>query len=206
MTHRLNPLTPARRILALLAGGWLVLGEMQTGCATTQPPPTAAPQPSAQSNYGAPAPAHNAAPQPTPETSRQLDQLVAPIALYPDSLVAQVLAAATYPSQVVDADRYVQSYRGVPPDQMAQMVDQQPWDPSVKALAAFPSVLSNMDRNLDWTTQLGNAYYNQPQDVMSAVQADRQQAYESGKLRSTPQLNVVYQPADIEIEPANPAV
>ena len=136
----------------------------------------------------------------------QLNQLVAPIALYPDSLVAQVLAASTYPSQVVDADRFVQSYRNVPPDQLAQMVNQQPWDPSVKALSAFPSVLSNMDRNLDWTTQLGNAYYNQPQDVMSAVQVDRQEAYRAGRLRSTPQLAVAYSPSYIDIEPANPEV
>jgi hypothetical protein len=136
----------------------------------------------------------------------KLNELVAPIALYPDSLVAQVLAAATYPTQVVDADRFVQSNQGASPDQMAQMVNGQSWDPSVKALTAFPSVLSNMDKNLDWTTQLGNAYYNQPQDVMNAVQVLRQQAYQAGHLRSTPQLNVAYAPDDIQIEPANPAV
>jgi hypothetical protein len=136
----------------------------------------------------------------------QLDQLVAPVALYPDSLVAQVLAAATYPSQVADAERFVESYRSYPPDQLAQMANQQPWDPSIKALTAFPSVLDNMNRNLDWTTQLGNAYYNQPQDVMSAVQADRQQAWASGHLRPTPQLAVTYAPDDIVIAPANPAV
>ena len=136
----------------------------------------------------------------------QLNQLVAPIALYPDSLVAQVLAAATYPTQIVDADRFVQSNQGAPPDQLAQMVNSQPWDPSVKALTAFPTVLANMDRNLDWTTQLGNAYYNQPQDVMSAVQAMRQEAYQRGDLRSTPQQEVTYAPSDIEIAPVNPAV
>ncbi|HLJ77659.1 MAG TPA: DUF3300 domain-containing protein [Acidobacteriaceae bacterium] len=192
----------AKRGIALgLAGLMLPLG---TGIAFGQEAP---PPPDQQMDQGPPPDDQGPPPQQWNTLAPdQLDQLVAPIALYPDSLVAQVLAAATYPSQVVDADRYVQSYRGVPPDQLAQMVNQQPWDPSVKALAAFPSVLSNMDRNLDWTTQLGNAYYNQPQDVMSAVQADRQQAYASGKLRSTPQLNVVYQPADIEIEPANPAV
>lgn len=136
----------------------------------------------------------------------QLNQLVAPVALYPDSLVAQVLAASTYPTQVVDADRFVQANAGASPDQMSQMVNGQPWDPSVKALTAFPSVLSNMDKNLDWTTQLGNAYYNQPQDVMNAVQSMRQQAYQSGHLRTTPQLDVTYAPGDIVIAPVNPAV
>jgi hypothetical protein len=176
------------------------------------PPDQAAPQ--ADQNQAAP-PADDAAPPPpdaappqqwTTLSPDQLNQLVAPIALYPDSLVAQVLAAATYPNQVSDADRFVQSNQGAAPAQLAQMANSQPWDPSVKALAAFPSVLDNLNKNLDWTTQLGNAYYNQPQDVMSAVQTDRQQAYDSGKLRSTPQLAVNYQPSDIVIQPANPAV
>jgi hypothetical protein len=136
----------------------------------------------------------------------QLSQLVAPIALYPDSLVAQVLAASTYPTQVVEADRFVQSQGGAPPDQIAQMVNGQNWDPSVKALVAFPSVLANMDKNLDWTTQLGNAYYNQPQDVMNSVQTLRQQAYSAGHLQSSPQLAVTYAPGDIVIAPSNPAV
>jgi hypothetical protein len=136
----------------------------------------------------------------------QVDQLVAPIALYPDSLVAQVVAGATYPTQVVDADRFVKQNQGVPPDQLAQMVNGQPWDPSIKALTAFPTVLANMDQNLDWTTQLGNAYYNQPQDVMDAVQAMRQEAYQRGDLRNTPQEDVNYAPGNIVIEPANPAV
>ena len=136
----------------------------------------------------------------------ELDQLVAPIALYPDALVAQVLAAATYSSQVVEADRFVQRNRGLALEQLARMVDMQPWDPSVKALTAFPSVLANLDRNLDWTNRLGNVYYNQPQDVMVAVQTMRQRAYAAGTLRPTPQETVVYQPNDIVIQPINPAV
>ncbi|HTW80694.1 MAG TPA: DUF3300 domain-containing protein [Terracidiphilus sp.] len=147
---------------------------------------------------------------PRPEYSQlsydQLDQLVAPIALYPDALVAQILAAATYSPQVVEADRFVQRNADVPPAELARMADAQPWDPSVKALVAFPSVLSQLDRNLDWTTRLGNAYYNQPQDVMAAVQAMRGRAYVAGTLRSTPQQTVVYAPADIVIRPVNPAV
>ncbi len=169
----------------------------------------APPPPPPDQSQGAPPPDQDQGPPPQQYSSLspdQLAQLVAPIALYPDSLVAQVLAAATYPTQIVDADRFVQSNQGAPPDQLSQMVDGQPWDPSVKALTAFPSVLSNMDKNLDWTTQLGNAYYNQPQDVMSAVQADRQQAYNSGQLRSSQQEEVTYAPSDIVIAPANPAV
>ncbi len=141
-----------------------------------------------------------------PLSPDQLDQLVAPVALYPDALLAQVLAASTYPTQVMDADRWMQSYQGYPPDQVAQMANGMPWDPSVKSLTAFPSVLNDLASNLNWTSQLGNAYYNQPQDVMEAVQAMRQQAYDSGYLRSTPQMYVNYSPAYISIMPANPSV
>ena len=88
----------------------------------------------------------------------QLDQLVAPIALYPDSLVAQILAASTFPNEIADADAFVQQHPGVPPDQMGQMIDSLNWDPSVKALIAFPTVLANLDKNINWTSQLGNAY------------------------------------------------
>lgn len=152
--------------------------------------------------------AQEAAPRPEYDqlTYDQMNQLVAPIALYPDALVAQILAAATYSPQVVEADRFVQRNPGVPPAELARMADSQPWDPSVKALVAFPSVLSQLDRNLDWTTRLGNAYYNQPQDVMAAVQTMRGRAYAAGTLRSTPQQTVVYAPADIVIHPVNPAV
>jgi hypothetical protein len=136
----------------------------------------------------------------------QLDQLVAPIALYPDALVAQILAASTYPSQVADADHFVQANQGLPPDQLGQMANGMNWDPSVKALVAFPSVLANLDRNLNWTTALGNAYYNQPQDVMSAVQDMRQRAYAAGNLRSGQQMAVDYEPGNIVIAPVNPAV
>ncbi|HEX5233940.1 MAG TPA: DUF3300 domain-containing protein [Silvibacterium sp.] len=141
-----------------------------------------------------------------PLAPEQLDQMVAPIALYPDALVAQILAASTYPTQVADADHFLQSNQGAPPDQLANMANGMNWDPSVKALIAFPSVLANLDRNFDWTTQLGNAYYNQPQDVMAAVQDMRQRAYASGNLRSTSQIAVDYQPGDIIIAPANPNV
>ena len=141
-----------------------------------------------------------------PLPPQTIDQLVAPIALYPDSLVAQVLAGATYPAQLASAEQFVNQYQGMSPDQLAQMADQQPWDPSVKALVAFPQVLSNLNQNIQWTTQLGNAYYNQPQDVMNAVQQMRQRAYDAGNLRSNQQLAVEYNPGAIVIEPASPSV
>ena len=97
------------------------------------------------------------------QTPEQLQQLVAPIALYPDSLVAQILAASTFPEQVVEVDRWVQARTDLKGDALGQAVDQQPWDPSIKALTAFPSVLGNMDKNLSWTSSLGDAYYNQQQ-------------------------------------------
>jgi uncharacterized membrane protein YgcG len=140
------------------------------------------------------------------QTPEQLQQLVAPIALYPDSLVAQILAASTFPEQVVEADRWVQSNPDLKGDALAQAVDQQSWDPSVKALTAFPSVLGNMDKNLSWTSSLGDAYYNQEQDVMDAVQEMRRRAQQAGNLNSTPQQTVTTQDSDIDIEPANPDV
>jgi len=135
-----------------------------------------------------------------------LDQLVAPIALYPDSLVAQVLTASTYPQQVNDADAWSQQNAGLPPQQRADIANGMPWDPSVKALTAFPSVLDNMARNNSWTSALGNAYYNQPGDIMNAVQAARVQAQQAGYLRSTPQQRVYYDGPQILIAPVNPAV
>lgn len=135
-----------------------------------------------------------------------LDQLVAPVALYPDSLVAQILTASTYPQQVSDADAWSQQNAGMPPQQRADIANGMPWDPSVKALTAFPTVLDNMARNANWTSSLGNAYYNQPGDVMNAVQAARVQAQQAGYLRTTPQERVVYEGGLITIVPVNPGV
>ena len=135
----------------------------------------------------------------------QLNQLVAPIALYPDALVAQVLTAATYPQQVADANNWMQQTGNMPPEQLAAAADTMPWDPSVKALTAFPSVLSNMARNYNWTAALGNAYYNQPGDVMNAIQAMRMRAQEAGNLRSDDHYRVGYNDGLVVIEPMNPA-
>src|SRR5882724_9360258 len=98
--------------------------------------------------------------QAAPQPSEQEQQLVAPIALYPDSLVAQILAASTNPTEVVEAWRWMQQHSGLQGPQLADAVDPQPWDPSVKALTQFPSVLDNMNRNLNWTSALGDAYLN----------------------------------------------
>lgn len=136
----------------------------------------------------------------------QLDQLVAPIALYPDSLVAQILTASTYPDQVADANRWSQQNIGLPPDQRAAIANGMAWDPSIKALTAFPSVLDNMARNYSWTQQLGNVYYNQPGDLMNAVQAMRFQAQQAGRLVTTPQQRVYSENGEILIAPVNPAL
>jgi hypothetical protein len=142
-----------------------------------------------------------------PELSaRELQQLVAPIALYPDALVAQILAAATYPTQIVEADRWTQRHSNLKGDELAKEVDKQDWDPSVKALAQFPSVLENMDKNLSWTSSLGEAYTNEPEDVTNAVQDMRQQAQKAGHLNSNEQERVTTQGNTIVIEPANPEV
>jgi hypothetical protein len=151
------------------------------------------------------APAENAAaPAYTQQTAEQLQQLVAPIALYPDSLVAQILAGSTFPEQVVEADRWVQAHPDLKGEDLGKAVDEQPWDPSVKALTAFPSVLGNMDKNLSWTSSLGDAYYNQQKDVMDAVQVMRKKAQDAGNLKTTPQQTVAAQDSNITIEPADP--
>jgi uncharacterized membrane protein YgcG len=146
------------------------------------------------------------APPHSEQTPDQLQQLVAPIALYPDSLVAQILAASAFPEQVVEADRWLQAHPDLKGDALGQAVDPQPWDPSVKALTAFPSVLGNLDKNLSWTSSLGDAYYNQQQDVMDAVQVMRQRAQAAGNLRSTPHQTVEDQDSSIVIQPASPDV
>jgi hypothetical protein len=139
-------------------------------------------------------------------SGQDLQQLLAPIALYPDGLVAQVLAGSTYPTQVVDADRWVRQNQNLKGEQLAAAADKQPWDPSVKALIQFPSVLSNMSQNLSWTSALGDAYFNDPQGVLSAIQALRKDASNAGNLKSTQEQTVTTQGQTITIEPANPEV
>lgn len=142
-----------------------------------------------------------------PVSPDQLTQLVAPIALYPDNLVAQILAASTYPAQVASAAQWMRSMGNASPEQIAPAADAQSnWDPSVKALTAFPQVLEWLAGNLQWTTSLGNAYYNQPQDVMQTIQVMRQRAEEAGNLQNTPQEEVTQDQGAIDIAPTNPQV
>jgi Protein of unknown function (DUF3300) len=137
------------------------------------------------------------------QTSNQLQQLVAPIALYPDALVAQILAAATYPDQIVEADRWVQQHTDLKGEQLGQAVDQESWDPSVKALAQFPAVLGNLDKNLSWTSSLGDAYVNQQQDVLNAVQVMRQRAESAGNLQTNDHEKVSKHGKTIVIDPVD---
>ncbi len=152
--------------------------------------------------------AQNQAPPPAPAqlTPEQLQELVAPIALYPDALVAQILAASAYPTQIVEAQRFLQQNPNLQGQTLGDAVNQQAWDPSVKALTQFPSVLANMDKNLSWTSELGDANVNQPQDVMDAIQFMRQKAEQAGNLKSTPQETVANQGGTVVIQPANPQV
>ena len=170
-----------------------------------QQPDAQGPYPDSRRAY--PEPGYGQASAPAqPLHAVQLEQLVAPIALYPDTLVAQVLAASTYPGQVVDADHWRQTQGYASPDEIVAGADVQNWDPSVKGLTAFPQVLGQMDRNLQWTTDLGNAYYNQPQDVLEAVQLMRRRAQAAGTLQSAPQQAVHYDHGYIELMPVNPQV
>ena len=144
---------------------------------------------------------------PAPQSAEQIQALVAPIALYPDALVAQVLSAATFPDQVALAQNWLQEHKNLSGEKLMKEVDKQDWDPSVKALAAFPSVLDNMAKNLAWTSQLGEVYHFQAKDVMEAVQTLRAKAKASGNLKSSSQITVVQQsPSTIVIEPANPQI
>jgi len=146
---------------------------------------------------------NNAAPaQAVQQNPEQLQQLVAPIALYPDALLAQILPAATYPEQIVEAEQWMEQHKGLQGQQLAQEVDKQSWDASVKALAQFPLVLANMSRNLAWTSELGDAYLNQQQDLTQAVQTMRERARQAGNLNTTPQQKVQTKGKTIVVEPA----
>ena len=161
--------------IAVLALGWSV-ATMDSQAQTPVPPP---------------------APMYQPLADAQLDQLLGPIALYPDPLIAEILPAATLPTQIVLADRYVGA--GGDPGQ----IDQQPWDPSVQALARYPSVLKWMDDNLNWTTELGQAFLNQETDVIRSLQRLRTSAYNLGNLQSTPQQQVIDDGGEIDIDPVD---
>ncbi len=164
---------------------------------------------SSQTIYGFQVPASDTA-NPTdtaPQSASDLEALVAPIALYPDSLVAQVLTASTFPDQVAIAEYWLQQNSSLTGSALMAAVNKQSWDPSVKALTEFPSVLDNMSKNLTWTSSLGEAYHNQQAEVMTAIQTLRAQAKAKGTLKSSSQITVVEQsPQVIVIQPANPQI
>jgi hypothetical protein len=139
-----------------------------------------------------------------PQPSRKVEELVAPIALYPDVLVAQILAAATQPAEVVHAALWLENHRDASAFELAQAVDGQPWDASIKALTLFPDVLAAMNRDRAWTTALGEAFAADPADVLGAVQAMRRKARAAGELASSSEQRVVAWSDRILIEPTNP--
>ena len=171
---------------------------------------TMTPDTGAQEQQAAPANSSGYTGQGAPLSTQELNSLVAPIALYPDALVAQILSAATYPDQVAAAEYWMQENKNLTGSALMQDVNKQSWDPSVKALTQFPSVVSNMAQNISWTLQLGDAYHNQAQEVMAAIQTLRKQAQAAGNLKSTPQQTVTTQTQGntkvIVIQPANPQI
>jgi hypothetical protein len=176
------------------------------GAQTPAPPaPATAPAPATP-----PAAASGATDQSDKFSQEQLDQLVAPIALYPDSLFAQVLMAATYPIDIVQADRWVKANPNLKEKALEDALQKQPWDPSVKALCAAPQVLTMMSEKLDWTQKLGDAFLGQQEDVMKTAQALRAKAVSQGSLKDSKEQKVVTEKIEsttvIKIEPTNPEV
>ena len=139
-------------------------------------------------------------------TQQELDQMLAPIALYPDSLLSQILMASTYPLEVVEAARWSRANPNLKGDEAVRAVEQNTWDPSVKSLVAFPQILQMMDEKLGWTERLGDAFLSQQALVMDTVQNLRQKAYAAGNLKSTDQVRVEQQGQTIVIEPTRPEV
>ncbi len=199
-----------RRSLTVLKGilpvGLLLSGSAISAFAQQRPlPPPVAPPPDS-----------TAAQQPPQVLSQQqLDNLVAPLALYPDPLLSQVLAASTYPLEVIEAQQWVRQAGNLRGQELIDAAKQQNWDPSVQALVAFPDVLSMLTRDIRWTRALGDAFLNQQADVMTAIQTMRASARANGRLQSTPQQQVTVeqnpdpQYADqqaIAIQPTDPQV
>lgn len=192
--------TELKRVLACVVSFALMMSAGTDGRAFSQTP---------ESKTSSSAPASYTG-QGTPLTIGEIDSLVSPIALYPDALVAQVLAAATFPDQIAVANYWLQQNKSLKGNALMQAVDKQSWDPSIKALTQFPSVLNDLAQNLTWTSQLGEAYHTQGSEVMSAVQTLRKQAQAAGNLKTTPQQTVKTQTQNGEpviiIQPTNPQV
>src|SRR6202030_465469 len=197
---------PKHRVFssALALAILIATSPMFDGCSRGDSEPSPAPSPQVQPSTSAtmtptaPSPAAAAeppGPPPGAATAQELQELVSPIALYPDVLVAQILAASTYPPQVEEANQWLKEHPNLSSDQLAAEVNPRPWDPSVKSLTQFPPVLQTMSDNLAWTSALGEAYYNQPADVLNAIQTLRKMAMDAGTLKSTPQQQVEVQAA-----------
>jgi hypothetical protein len=180
----------------------ILLSELVAFSAAAQYTPPPPPPPPSTSQSASPAPA----PGPT-FSEQQLDRLVAPIALYPDPLLAQVLTAATYWNEIPDAAAWANQHSYLKGDALADAIraDNVDWDPSVIALLPFPSVLNMMAQDLTWTQQLGEAVLTQRSAVMDAVQRMRTRAFKYGYLRSNPYCSVIYTGGYVEILPVNPA-
>lgn len=197
LVGRKNPFAAVALLFSLVALIALQAAAQQQDQYTPPPPPPSA-------NQSAPPPA--AAPGPL-LGPKQLDTLVARIALYPDPLLAQVLAASTYPDQIPDANNWANEHGNLTGDALANAIreDNLQWDPSVLALLPFPSVLNIMAQDSTWTQQLGNAVLAQRADVMDAVQRDRKKAHQYGYLQTSPYDSVVDSGGYVEILPVNPA-
>jgi hypothetical protein len=200
---------------------WLILPVLNQSCAGGGPeshvqgPAQGPAQTPAQSpaKTAAQPPATNPAQSPAPFAPEELEALVAPIALYPDPVLSQVLMASTYPLEVVHAARWVKANPNVKGDAAVKAVQNQPWDTSVKSMVAFPQILEPMSDKLDWTQKLGDAFLAQQKEVLAAVQRLRARAQESGNLKSNEQQKVIVEPVAaggqttiVRIEPANPEV
>ena len=177
--------TPAARLLNFFLAAMLVA---TTAFSQETPPPP---------SYPPPQPAF---------TQAELDQMLAPIALYPDQLLSQILMASTYPLEVVEAARWSRANPNLRGEDAVNAFASQPWDPSVKSLLAFPQILSMMDERLDWTRRLGDAFLAQEPQVMATIQALRAKAYQAGNLRSTDQMQVTDDGGTIVVQPANPQI
>jgi hypothetical protein len=146
--------------------------------------------------------------QPVYFTEQELSQMLAPIALYPDALLSQILMASTYPLEVVMANRWAAEHKGLKEDALALALEEQPWDPSVKSLVNFPQILDMMNQKLEWTQRLGDAFLAQQEDLMSTVQRLRERAAKEGNLKTTREQKVIVEQGTrtIIIEPADPVV
>ena len=170
-------------------------------------PPQQEPAQQETPQQDAPVPQQNVPRQSRPAfTQQELDQMLAPIALYPDSLLSQILMASTYPLEVIEAARWSKANPNLKGDQAVQAVAENTWDPSVKSLVAFPQILMMMDEKLNWMERLGDAFLAQQQEVMDTVQSLRQKASDAGNLKSNDQIRVDQQGQSIVVEPVNPQV